>query len=52
VLNEKQLHLRVRLCGHAGSHVRYDCRPVSILLKREGWEVNAKGIYQLYNEEA
>ncbi len=51
VLNEMQLHLRIRLCGHAGRHVRYDCRPVTILLKREGWGLDAKSIYRLYNEE-
>jgi len=43
--------LRVRLRELAGSRVRYGYRRLTVLLKREGWEVNAKPIYRLYTEE-
>jgi PadR family transcriptional regulator PadR len=35
----------------AGSRVRYGYRRLTVLLKREGWQVNAKRIYRLYLEE-
>lgn len=31
--------------------MRYGYRRLTVLLKREGWEVNAKRIYRLYAEE-
>ncbi len=31
--------------------MRYGYRRLTVLLKREGWEVNAKRIYRLYSEE-
>ncbi len=34
--------LRVRLREWAGSRVRYGYRRLTVLLKRKGWEVNAK----------
>ncbi|AXC16087.1 Mobile element protein (plasmid) [Acidisarcina polymorpha] len=57
--------LRVRLRELAGSRVRYGYRRLTVLLKREGWEVNAKpgspaiglcllgwkDIYRIYTEE-
>jgi putative transposase len=43
--------LRVRLRELACSRVRYGYRRLTVLLKREGWEVNAKRIYRLYTEE-
>jgi putative transposase len=43
--------LRVRLRELAGSRVRYGYRRLTVLLKREGWEVNAKRIYRMYAEE-
>jgi putative transposase len=43
--------LRVRLRELAGSRVRYGYRRLTVLLKREGWEVNAKRIYRIYTEE-
>lgn len=43
--------LRVRLRELAGSRVRYGYRRLTVLLKREGWEVNAKRIYRIYIEE-
>ena len=42
---------RVRLRELAGSRVRYGYRRLTVLLKREGWAVNAKRIYRLYTEE-
>ena len=35
----------------ASSHVRYGYRRLTVLLRREGWKVNAKRIYRLYSEE-
>jgi putative transposase len=43
--------LRVRLGELAGSRVRYGYRRLTVMLKREGWEVNAKRISRLYTEE-
>ena len=43
--------LRVRLRELAGSRVRYGYRRLTVMLRREGWEVNAKRIYRLYTEE-
>ena len=43
--------LRRRLCEMAGSHVRYGYRRLTVLLRREGWKVNAKRIYRLYTEQ-
>jgi putative transposase len=48
---DRQEPLRVRLRELAGSRVRYGYRRLTVLLKREGWEVNAKRIYRLYTEE-
>ena len=48
---DRQEALRVRLRELAGSRVRYGYRRLTVLLKREGWEVNAKRIYRLYTEE-
>jgi putative transposase len=48
---DPQEALRVRLRELAGSRVRYGYRRLTVLLRREGWEVNAKRIYRLYLEE-
>jgi len=48
---DPQEALRIRLRELAGSRVRYGYRRLTVLLKREGWEVNAKRIYRLYTEE-
>ena len=48
---ERYEALRVRLRELAGSRVRYGYRRLTVLLQREGWEVNAKRIYRLYVEE-
>lgn len=41
----------MRLRELAGSRVRYGYRRLTVMLKREGWNVNAKRIYRLYTEE-
>lgn len=43
--------LRRRLRELAGTYVRYGYRRLTVLLRREGWQVNAKRIYRLYREE-
>jgi len=48
---DAQEALRIRLRELAGNRVRYGYRRLTVLLKREGWEVNAKRIYRLYTEE-
>lgn len=42
----------MRLRELAGSRVRYGYRRLTVLLRREGWVVNAKRVYRLYREEA
>ena len=34
----------------AETHVRYGYRRVHVMLRREGWEVNAKRVYRIYRE--
>src|ERR1700724_2386736 len=48
---DRQEALRVRWRELAGSRVRYGYRRLTVLLRREGWQVNAKRIYRLYTEE-
>ncbi len=48
---EKQEPLRQRLREIAATHVRYGYRRLTVLLRREGWKVNAKRVYRLYDEE-
>jgi putative transposase len=43
--------LRVRLRDLAATHVRYGYRRLTVLLRREGWKVNAKRVYRLYDQE-
>ena len=43
--------LRSRLREVAATHVRYGYRRLTVLLRREGWKVNAKRVYRLYNQE-
>jgi putative transposase len=42
---------RKRLREPASVRVRYGYRPLTVLLKREGWKVNAKRIHRLSTEE-
>lgn len=46
-----QGELRMRLKELAQARVRYGYRRLHVLLRREGWTVNAKRIYRLYKEE-
>jgi putative transposase len=48
---EPQEALRRRLREIAATHVRYGYRRLTVLLRREGWHVNAKRVYRLYEEE-
>jgi putative transposase len=48
---DAQSELRMRLRDLAGSRVRYGYRRLTVMLRREGWTVNAKRIYRLYREE-
>ncbi|MGI8855127.1 MAG: IS3 family transposase [Thermomicrobiales bacterium] len=46
-----QSPLRQRIRELAAVRVRYGYRRIHILLRREGWKVNAKRVYRLYREE-
>jgi putative transposase len=48
---DPQEGLRRKLKDLAATYVRYGYRRLTVLLKREGWKVNAKRIYRLYREE-
>ena len=48
---DPQEALRMRLREVAASRVRFGYRRLTVLLRREGWRVNAKRIYRLYTEE-
>lgn len=48
---DPQHGLRMRLRELAGTRVRYGYRRLTVLLRREGWVVNAKRVYRLYREE-
>ena len=41
----------MRLRELAATRVRYGYRRLTVLLQREGWNVNAKRLYRLYSEE-
>ena len=43
--------LRTRLREVAATHVRFGYRRLTVLLRREGWTVNAKRVYRLYDQE-
>ena len=45
-----QAGLRKRICEIAETRVRYGYRRIHVLLRREGWRVNAKRIYRFYRE--
>jgi putative transposase len=48
---DPQLGLRLRLRELAANRVRFGYRRLTVLLRREGWPVNAKRIYRLYTED-
>jgi len=43
--------LRSRLRELAATHVRYGDRRLTVLLRREGWKVNARRVYRIYDQE-
>jgi len=47
----RQEALRQRLRELAAVRVRFGYRRLTVLLKRDGWKVNAKRIYRLYDLE-
>lgn len=49
--SSSQADLRQRIREIAETRVRYGYRRIHVLLRREGWEVNAKRVYRLYREE-
>jgi len=48
---DPQEALRMRLRELAAARVRFGYRRLTVLLRRDGWPVNAKRIYRLYTEE-
>jgi putative transposase len=48
---EDQTALRMRLRELAAARVRYGYRRLHVLLRREGWPVNSKRVYRLYQLE-
>jgi putative transposase len=46
-----QSPLRQRIKELAAVRVRYGYRRIHVLLRREGWKVNARRVYRLYREE-
>lgn len=48
---DRQDALRQRLRELAAVRVRFGYRRLTVLLRREGWPVNAKRIYRLYGQE-
>jgi putative transposase len=48
---DPQVALRMRLREVAAARIRFGYRRLTVLLRRDGWPVNAKRIYRLYTEE-
>jgi len=48
---DRQEGLRIRLRELAAARVRFGYRRLTVLLRRDGWRVNAKRIYRLSTEE-
>lgn len=48
---DPQDQLRQRLRELAGNRPRYGYRRLTVMLRREGWKVNAKRVYRIYREE-
>jgi putative transposase len=48
---DPQHALRVRLRELAANRVRFGYHRLTVMLRREGWAVNAKRIYRLYTED-
>ena len=45
---DPQTALKMRLRELAASRVRFGYRRLTVMLRREGWAVNAKRVYRLY----
>ena len=48
---DPQHALRLRMRELAASRVRFGYRRLTVMLRRDGWAVNAKRIYRLYTED-
>lgn len=48
---DPQTELRMKLKDLAGTRVRYGYRRLHVLLLREGWQINHKRVYRLYQQE-
>ena len=48
---DPQTALRIRLRDLANARIRYGYRRLHVLLRREGWKINAKRVYRLYLQE-
>jgi len=48
---DPQVALRLRLKELAAARVRFGFQRLTILLRREGWNVNVKRVYRIYKEE-
>lgn len=48
---DPQTALRIRLRDLANARIRYGYRRLHVLLRREGWKINAKRVYRLYVQE-
>jgi len=44
--SDPQSELRMKIRELAGARVRYGYRRLTVLLRREGWAVNAKRVYR------
>jgi putative transposase len=48
--SDDQASLKQRIKEIAQTRVRYGYRRIHVLLRREGWSINAKRVYRLYHE--
>jgi putative transposase len=48
---DPQIALKMRLRELAASRLRFGYRRLTVMLRREGWVVNAKRIYRLYSAD-
>jgi putative transposase len=48
---DPEVALRMRINELAEARVRYGCRRLHVLLRREGWDANHKKVHRLHREE-
>jgi len=48
--SDDEADLKQRIKEIVETHVRYGYRRIHVLLRREGWAINAKRVYRLYHE--